>query len=173
MKQNGWILDHQKGSHQIWYSPKSYRISVQNRNGKAKEYQVKQFLTRLREETIMNDEFDGFSIHILQDEDGDFVAHFVELTNVSACGSTAEEALSELKIAWEAMKESYRKHREEIPMAPTRKEYSGQFNVRIDKRIHRALAIEAARAGISLNALVAQKLQRSLKRRDNNEIEAI
>lgn len=50
MKRSGWIMDHQKGSHQIWYSPKKYRISVQNRNGKAKGYQVKQFLVRLEEE---------------------------------------------------------------------------------------------------------------------------
>jgi predicted RNA binding protein YcfA (HicA-like mRNA interferase family) len=50
MKHHGWVLDHQRGSHQIWYSPKSYRISVQDRNGKAKGYQVKQFLSRLLEE---------------------------------------------------------------------------------------------------------------------------
>ncbi len=47
MKHQGWILDHQRGSHQIWYSPKSHRLSVQDRNGKAKGYQVKQFLIRL------------------------------------------------------------------------------------------------------------------------------
>jgi predicted HicB family RNase H-like nuclease len=47
-----------------------------------------------------------------------------------------------------------------MPVAPSRKEYSGQFNVRIDKRRHRQLATEAARAGISMNALVAQKLGR-------------
>lgn len=40
----GWIEDRQNGSHQIWYSPKKQRISIQNRNGCAKEYQVKQFL---------------------------------------------------------------------------------------------------------------------------------
>lgn len=51
----GWIKDHQSGSHQIWYSPKSYRISVQNRNGKAKGYQVKQFLLRLEEEQKQHD----------------------------------------------------------------------------------------------------------------------
>jgi len=51
---------------------------------------------------------------------------------------------------------------EEIPTAPSRKEYSGQFNVRIDRRDHRALAIEAAQAGLSLNALVAQKLHQSV-----------
>jgi predicted HicB family RNase H-like nuclease len=44
-------------------------------------------------------------------------------------------------------------------VAPTRKEYSGRFNVRIDRRIHRALTVEAAQAGVSLNALVAQKLR--------------
>ncbi|OGT44419.1 MAG: DNA repair protein [Gammaproteobacteria bacterium RIFCSPHIGHO2_12_FULL_37_34] len=110
----------------------------------------------------MRDEFDGFSIHLLQDEDNDFVAHFVELPNVSASGSTAEEVLSELKEAWEAIKESYRKHNEAIPVAPARKEYSGQFNVRIDKRDHRALAIEAAQAGLSLNALIAQKLHQAV-----------
>lgn len=50
MSHCGWEQDHQSGSHQIWYSPKGYRISVQNRNGKAKGYQVKQFLLRLQEE---------------------------------------------------------------------------------------------------------------------------
>lgn len=121
----------------------------------------------------MRDEFDGFSIHIIQDSDGDFVAHFAELPNVSACGATAEEALAELQVAWEAMKESYCKHNEEIPVAPTRKEYSGQFNIRIDKRDHRALAIEAARAGVSLNALVAQKLHGSIARQNDSDIAAI
>jgi len=50
MKQSGWTKDHQKGSHQIWRSKKGYRISVQNRKGKAKRYQVKQFLSVLDEE---------------------------------------------------------------------------------------------------------------------------
>lgn len=50
MKSLGWEEDRQKGSHQIWYSPKQYRISVQNRNGKAKSYQVKQFLLQLEQE---------------------------------------------------------------------------------------------------------------------------
>ena len=121
----------------------------------------------------MRDEFDGFSIHLLEDNDGDFVAHFVELPNVSACGSTTEDALAELKMAWGAMKESYRKHKEAIPLAPTRKEYSGQFNVRIDKRDHRSLAIEAARVGLSLNALVAQKLHGAVIKQKDSDIEAI
>lgn len=50
LQQCGWTNDHQKGSHQIWYSPKKYRLSMQKRESKAKGYQVKQFLNRLKEE---------------------------------------------------------------------------------------------------------------------------
>ena len=106
------------------------------------------------------DKFDGFTVNLFQDEEGDWLAHFVELPNVSAFADSPGSALEELEIAWEGVKESYRKHGEQIPVALARKEYSGQFNVRIDKRLHRQLAMEAAQAGISLNALVAQKLSR-------------
>ena len=45
LRQTGWTLDHKKGSHWIWYSPTGYRLSVQEgRSGKAKGYQVEQFL---------------------------------------------------------------------------------------------------------------------------------
>ncbi len=108
-----------------------------------------------------SDRFDGFTVNVFLDEDGDYLAHFVELPKVSAFGESPEQALTELTMAWEGIKESYKKHREKIPMAPARKKYSGQFNVRIDRRLHRALAIEAARAGISLNAIVSQKLGRA------------
>ena len=109
------------------------------------------------------DDFDGFSIELFKDDSGDWLAHFEELPNVSAFGSSPEDALDELKEAWEAMKESYLNHNEPLPIAPAKKEYSGQFNVRIDRRIHRALAVEAAQAGISLNALVAQKLSLAVR----------
>lgn len=46
----GWIDDHQTGSHSIWYSPKRFRLSIQNKGGMAKGYQVKQFLTQYDEE---------------------------------------------------------------------------------------------------------------------------
>ena len=111
---------------------------------------------------MKHDHFDGFTIYLAEDEEGDFLAHFIELPNVSAFGETAEQALAELKVAWEGVKESYRKHGERIPVAPARKEYSGHFNVRIDRRVHRDLAIEAAQAGVTLNALVAQKLAKSV-----------
>jgi len=107
------------------------------------------------------DPFDGYTLNVFLDDDGEYLAYFVEMPNVSAFGESPEEALRELRIAWEAVKESYHKHGEPIPVAPARKEYSGQFNVRIDRRLHRALAMEAAKAGVSLNAIVSQKLANS------------
>jgi predicted HicB family RNase H-like nuclease len=110
---------------------------------------------------MKNKDFDGFTVNILLDEDGDWLAHFVELPNVSAFSDSPEKAVDELRVAWEGVKASYRKHGESIPVAPKKKNYSGQFNVRIDKRLHRALAVEAAQVGVSLNALVAQKLAKN------------
>jgi predicted HicB family RNase H-like nuclease len=107
---------------------------------------------------MSNDRFNGFSVNLYLDEDGDWLAHFVERPEISAFSDSPEAALDELHTAWEGVKETYRDDGDPVPVAPARKEYSGQFNVRIDRRVHRALAVEAARAGISLNALVARKL---------------
>ncbi|MGK7876563.1 MAG: type II toxin-antitoxin system HicB family antitoxin [Xenococcaceae cyanobacterium] len=104
--------------------------------------------------------FNRFTINLFQDEDGDWLAHFIEMPNVSAFADNPNAALEELQIAWEGVKESYRKHGEAIPSPSSQKDYSGQFNIRIEKRIHRLLAMEAAEAGISLNAIVSQKLAR-------------
>jgi hypothetical protein len=44
LRQSGWKFDHQKGSHQIWYSPTGFRLPIQEgQSGKAKGYQVEQF----------------------------------------------------------------------------------------------------------------------------------
>jgi predicted HicB family RNase H-like nuclease len=120
-------------------------------------------LKEKRLKVVKHDPFDSWTVNMFLDDDGEYLAHFVEMPNVSAFGESSEEALKELAVAWEGVKESFRKHNEAIPVAPAKKEYSGQFNVRIDRRLHRALAVEAARAGISLNALIAQKLARTTK----------
>ena len=63
------------------------------------------------------DDFNGFVVEMFLDEDGDYLAHFVELPNVSAFGQTPAEALVELKAAWELMKECHREDGEPIPKA--------------------------------------------------------
>lgn len=107
---------------------------------------------------VSNTRFDGFAIELFLDEDNEWLAHFEELPHISAFGDSPEEALKELDIAWSEVKQSYIDKGEEVPQSISNKRFSGQFNVRIDKRLHKELAMEAVRAGISLNALVSQKL---------------
>ena len=105
------------------------------------------------------DDFDGFMVNVFFDEDGDYLAHLVELPNVSAFGATPAEALNELKTAWELMKECYQMDGAPIPIAPSRNEYEGPVSVPIDSGLYRALADEATKTGISLYTLVTQKLK--------------
>jgi predicted RNA binding protein YcfA (HicA-like mRNA interferase family) len=50
LSQCGWVFRRQTGSHRYWYSPQRYRLSIQLNGGKAKGYQVRQFLKRYDEE---------------------------------------------------------------------------------------------------------------------------
>ena len=69
---------------------------------------------------LENYNFDGFIINLYVDEQGDWLAHFQELPNISAFGDTPQEALDELKIAWELVKEDYQQKHREIPVASPR-----------------------------------------------------
>ena len=108
---------------------------------------------------MSKDVFDGFNVNVFLDEDGDYLAHFVEMPNVSAFSDTPEGALRELAIAWEGVKESYQKHHEPIPKAPAWQSHEAPFNVTVDAQLYYALTHEALKAGMSLDAFVAQKLR--------------
>ena len=108
---------------------------------------------------MSKDMFDGFAVNVFLDEDGDYLAHFVEMPNVSAFSDTPENALRELAVAWKGVKESYRIHHDPIPQASSLEGYEGPFNVPVDAELYRVLANEAAETGMSLYALVTQKLK--------------
>lgn len=50
LTESGWILRRQRSSHRLWYSPQGYRLPIQNEDGQAKPYQVRQFLAVYRSE---------------------------------------------------------------------------------------------------------------------------
>jgi predicted RNase H-like HicB family nuclease len=77
--------------------------------------------------------FDGYGVELFVDDDGDWLAHFAEMANISAFGPTPEKALRELATAWRLVKEAYKHEGQPIPVPPSRREYSGQLNVRIDR----------------------------------------
>ncbi len=67
--------------------------------------------------SLENYDFDGFIINLYVDEQGDWLAHFQELPNISAFGDNPLEALESLKVAWELVKEDYQKKQQEIPIS--------------------------------------------------------
>ncbi|PNW57400.1 UNVERIFIED_CONTAM: HicB family protein [Euhalothece sp. KZN 001] len=78
--------------------------------------------------SLENYNFDGFIINLYVDEQGDWLAHFQELPNISAFGDTPQEALEELKIAWELVKEDYQQKNQTIPVASSRQKIFSQNN---------------------------------------------
>ncbi len=107
------------------------------------------------------DVFDGFTANVFLDEDGDYLAHLVEMPNVSAFSDTPEDALKELAVAWKGVKESYQERHEPIPKAPSRREYDNQSNVHFDVQLYQSLINEAAKAEKSLYPFIAQRLERT------------
>ena len=67
--------------------------------------------------SLENYNFDGFIINLYVDEQGDWLAHFQEMPNISAFGDSPQEALEELKFAWELVKDDYKERNMEIPVA--------------------------------------------------------
>lgn len=57
------------------------------------------------------------------------------------------EAVADMEVSGEA-----------VPAPLAEKHYSGEFRVRIPPEVHRALALQAAEQGVSLNRLASAKL---------------
>ncbi|MEY2830888.1 MAG: hypothetical protein RLZZ574_146 [Cyanobacteriota bacterium] len=70
--------------------------------------------------SLDNYNFDGFMINLYVDEQGDWLAHSQQIPTISAFGDTPQEALEELKTAWELVKENYQEKHQEIPIASSR-----------------------------------------------------
>ena len=104
------------------------------------------------------DVFDGFTVNVFLDEDGDYLAHFVEMPNISAFSDTPEKALTELAVAWKGVKESYQKHHEPVPKAPLRQAHEAPFNIPVDAQLYHTLMDEATKAGMNLYTFATQKL---------------
>ncbi|MEG3436910.1 type II toxin-antitoxin system HicB family antitoxin [Pannus brasiliensis CCIBt3594] len=74
--------------------------------------------------TLENYHLDRLSIELSLDEQGDWLARFLEMPTISAFGDDPLQALEELKIAWELVKEDYREKGLEIPILSHQKSFS-------------------------------------------------
>lgn len=91
-------------------------------------------------------------------EDGEHVGLCTEFPSLSWLAGSPEAALKGIRrLVTEAVADMQASG-EPVPAALAEKHYSGEFRVRIPPQVHRALAIEAAEQGVSLNRLASAKL---------------
>ena len=91
-------------------------------------------------------------------EDEQFVATVREFPSLSWLEDSLDEAEKGILSLVEEVLADLLKSGEPIPQPLGMREFSGRFNVRISPSLHRRLVQEAENEGISLNALVSQKL---------------
>lgn len=94
-------------------------------------------------------------------EEGGYVVSLPDLKGCISSGATVEEAVANLNDAkreWlvAALEDGY-----EIPEPAADDEYSGQFKLRIPKSLHRQLAENSRREGISMNQYCLYLLARN------------
>jgi antitoxin HicB len=115
------------------------------------------------------DALDHFPVEInrIPEEDGaGFVACIPALGRLlfEGRGDTAEAALHDLRQGAVALVEEYRRRRLEFPAPPREEEdYSGRLVLRLPKSLHRRLAGEAQRDGVSLNTYLIAILSDTLQ----------
>ncbi len=88
-----------------------------------------------------------------------FCARVAELKNVYVEESTVkkayEQALEEIKV----FKEHYLREGLEFPKPISEQRFSGDLRVRLGKDLHKKVALEAAKEGVSLNKYIIEKLK--------------
>ena len=97
-------------------------------------------------------------IHKVKDESGDYyLGQIQEIPEVRADGDTLEECYDLVMEILKSNLELMNEDEEKIP-EPVDKTYSGKFNLRLPKSLHKKLVEEAEDEGISLNQLALYKL---------------
>jgi len=93
-------------------------------------------------------------------EDGEHVGLCAEFPSLSWLASTPEQALKGIRKVVAQVVADMERTGEPPPEPLATRTYSGKFVVRVPPSVHRALAMEAAEAKVSLNRLASARLSR-------------
>ena len=91
-------------------------------------------------------------------EDGQHIGLCTEFPSLSWLAGKPEAALKGIRQVVSEVVADMQSSGETIPAPLAEKHYSGEFRVRIPPEVHRALAMQAAEQGVSLNRLASAKL---------------
>lgn len=100
-------------------------------------------------------------IRPMNDESGHyFFATVAELDGCQSDGDTFAEAYESVREAMEGYLSVKLEYGDPIPEPPGENEYSGKFNIRVPKSLHRQLSERAAAENVSLNQYCLYKLSK-------------
>lgn len=100
----------------------------------------------------------GYRLEVYRDQDGSWVAEVPELPGCVAASTDPQELIYLAEDSIAAWIEAAMDDGRTVPAPATANEYSGRFVLRVPKGIHRRLAAQARREGVSLNTLCATAL---------------
>ena len=95
-------------------------------------------------------------------KEGGFVVEIPDLPGCITQGDELDEAYHMLEDAKKAWIETALEEGIEIPEPRSEEAYSGKFNVRVPKSLHRAMVKKAAAENVSLNQLILFELARGI-----------
>lgn len=91
-------------------------------------------------------------------EDEEFVGLCAEFPLLSWLSPTQEEAFSGIRELVSDCVADMQSNNERVPEPIADRAYSGKFMVRVPPETHRALVLQAAEVGVSLNRLISARL---------------
>lgn len=101
-----------------------------------------------------------YSFRAIADPDGGYVIIFPDLPGCMTQVESVDEIVPMAEDARRGWIETAYEHGMDIPLPSYPEEYSGKFNVRLPRSLHRQLAEAAEREGVSLNQYVVMLLSR-------------
>lgn len=92
------------------------------------------------------------------DEDQEYVGTCLEFEGLSHLDDSPYKALAGIRELVAAVVEDAKNDGDLVPEPLSTRKYSGTITLRIPPDTHRALAMDAAEAGVSMNRLAAERL---------------
>jgi antitoxin HicB len=103
-----------------------------------------------------------YPITIEEAPEGGYFVYIKDLPGCMSQGETPEEAAEMIEEARRLWLESAYEDGLDIPLPESHDEYSGKFNVRLPKSLHRRLDQMAEREGVSLNQFLVYTLSKAV-----------
>lgn len=103
----------------------------------------------------------NYTVEISKISEEDGGGYFISIPLLQGCmsdGESLEEAYANIEEAKQEWLQSMLKRNLPIPEPASDNQYSGKFIIRIPKSLHRNLAEESKREGISLNQFISNSL---------------